>query len=68
MYISERGVDWEKCPKDDAYCMNASFVEGGFPMSENYDGLMLCPSNTIIRSGFLPDDWINRMLAWKVRT
>jgi hypothetical protein len=68
VYVSERGLDWEKCPKDDTYCMYAGFVEGGFPISEDYDGLTLCPSNTIIRSGFLPGDWINGMLAWKVRT
>ena len=48
--------------------MNAAFVEGGFPMSEDYDGLTLCPSNTLIRSGFISDDWINGMVAWRVRT
>jgi hypothetical protein len=47
--------------------MNAGFIEGGFPQSEDYEGLTLCPSNTIIRSGFAPDDWINGMLAWKIR-
>lgn len=67
-YVSAKGVDWEKCPRGDIYCMNAGFVEGGFPKSEDYDGLMLCPANTLIRSGFLPDDWINGMLAWKVGT
>ena len=66
-YVSPNGVDWEKCPKNDIYCMNAGFIEGGFPRSEDYDGLTLCPSNTIIRSGFAPDDWINGMLAWKIR-
>lgn len=66
-YVSSSGVDWEKCPKNDTYCMNASFIEGGFPQSEDYDGLTLCPSNTIIRSGYAPDDWINGMLAWKIR-
>jgi hypothetical protein len=48
--------------------MYAGFVEGGFPKSEDYGGLTLCPSNTIIRSGFSSADWINGMLAWKVRT
>jgi hypothetical protein len=66
-YVSSNGVDWEKCPKNDTYCMNAGFIEGGFPQSEDYDGLTLCPSNTIIRSGFASDDWINGMLAWKIR-
>jgi hypothetical protein len=66
-YVSPYGVDWEKCPKNDTYCMNASFIEGGFPQSEDYDGLTLCPSNTIIRSGFAPDDWINGMLVWKIK-
>ena len=66
-YVSPNGVDWEKCPKSDTYCMNAGFIEGGFPQSEDYDGLTLCPSNTIIRSGNAPDDWINGMLAWKIR-
>jgi hypothetical protein len=66
-YVSSHGVDWEKCPNMDVYCMNAGFVEGGFPQSEDYDGLTLCPSNTMIRSGYAPDDWINGMLAWKIR-
>ncbi len=66
-HVSPKGVDWEKCPKNDTYCRNAGFIEGGFPQSEDYDGLTLCPSNTIIRSGYAPDDWINGMLAWKVR-
>jgi hypothetical protein len=66
-YVSPNGVDWEKCPNNDTYCMNAGFIEGGFPQSEDYEGLTLCPSNTIIRSGFAPDDWINGMLAWKIR-
>jgi len=66
-HVSPSGVDWEKCPKNDTYCMNAGFIEGGFPRSEDYDGLTLCPSNTIIRSGYAPDDWINGMLAWKIR-
>jgi hypothetical protein len=47
--------------------MNASFIEGGFPRSEDYDGLTLCLSNRMIRPGFTPDDWINGMLAWKIR-
>ncbi|HLE89769.1 MAG TPA: hypothetical protein VI753_01365, partial [Anaerolineales bacterium] len=66
-YVSANGVDWEKCPKGDTYCMSAGFIEGGFPQSEDYDGLTLCPSNTIIRSGFAPGNWINGMLAWKIR-
>lgn len=66
-YVSPKGVDWEKCPRDDIYCMNASFIEGGFPKSVDYGGLTLCPTNMIIRSGFVPDDWINGMLAWKAQ-
>ena len=66
-YVSAKGVDWERCPRDNIYCMNASFVEGGFPKSEDYGGLTLCPSNTIIHTGFVPNDWINGMLAWEVR-
>lgn len=66
-YVSPNGVDWEKCSNKDIDCMNASFIEGGFPQSEDYDGLTLCPSNTIIHSGFAPNDWINGMLAWKIR-
>lgn len=67
VYVSSSGVDWEKCPKEDTYCMYASFVESGFPKSDDYDGLTLCPSNMIIHSGFVPGDWINGMLAWKIR-
>lgn len=65
-YVSPNGVDWENCPRNDKYCMNAGFIEGGFPQSEDYDGLTLCPSNTIVRSGYAPDDWINGMLAWRI--
>lgn len=66
-YVSSHGVDWEECPQNDIFCNNAGFIEGGFPRSEDYDGLTLCPSNTIIRSGYAPGDWINGMLAWKIR-
>jgi len=68
VYVSERGVDWEMCPKEDSYCMNAGFVEGGFPMSEDYGGLTLCPSNTLIRSGFISGNWVNGMVAWRLRS
>jgi hypothetical protein len=67
-YVLSTAVNWEMCPKDDTYCTYASFVEGGFPESEDYDGLTLCPSNTLLRSGYISDDWINGMLAWRVRT
>ena len=66
-YVSPNGVDWEKCPRSDTYCINAGFIESGFPQSEDYDGLTLCPSNTIIRSGYAPGDWINGMLALKFK-
>ena len=66
-YVSLSGVDWDKCPKGNIYCMNASFVEGGFPKSEDYLGLRLCPSNTIIHAGSIPEDWINGILAWRVK-
>jgi len=56
-YVSAKGVDWEECPMGDTYCMNASFVDGG---------LTLCPSNTLIRSGFVSNDWLNGLLAWKI--
>ncbi len=61
--MSPSGMDWGRGPKNDTYCMNAVFLEGGFPQSEDYEGLTKCPSNTILRSGFVPDDWINGMLA-----
>lgn len=67
LYVSSSGVDWEKCPEGDTYCLYAGFVEGGFPRSEDYGGLTLCPSNRIVRSGFMTNDWINGMLAWKIR-
>lgn len=66
MYVSPNGVDWEKFPNKVLYCMNAGFVEGGFLYSEDYDGLALCPSNTIIRSGYTPDNWINGISAWRI--
>lgn len=65
-YVSAAGVDWDKCPRDGTYCMYASFIEGGFPRSEDYGGLTLCPSNSIIYSGFLPRNWIDGMLAWMI--
>lgn len=66
-YVSSEGVDWEKCVQGDTYCDNAGFIEGGFPKSEDYNGLTLCPSNLLIRSGYAEDDWINGMLAWKIK-
>ena len=65
-YVSSKGVNWDACPRDDKYCQYASFIEGGFPVSEDYNGLTLCPSNLLIYSGYVSDDWINGMLAWKI--
>ncbi len=66
-YASSKGVNWEACPRNDKYCEYASFIEGGFPVSEDYAGLTICPSNTLIYSGYAADDWINGMLAWKIK-
>jgi hypothetical protein len=67
-YVDSKGVNWEACPRSDKYCEYASFIEGGFPISEDYNGLPICPSNLLVYSGYLPDDWINGMLAWKIKT
>jgi hypothetical protein len=65
-YISSTGVDWTACPASDEFCQHASFIEGGFPTSEDYSGLTICPSNTLIYSGGVNNDWINGMLAWRI--
>jgi hypothetical protein len=65
-YISSKGVDWSACPASDDFCQHASFIEGGFPTSEDYGGLTICPSNTLIYSGGVDNDWINGMLAWRI--
>jgi hypothetical protein len=64
--VSHQGVNWDACTHDDLYCEYAGFIEGGFPISEDYNGLTVCPSNVLIYSGYAPDDWINGMLAWKI--
>ncbi len=65
-YVSSKGVDWDACPVSDEYCQHAGFIEGGFPISEDYGGLTLCPSNTLIYSGRVDDDWVNGILAWQI--
>ena len=65
-YVSPKGVDWSACPASDKFCQYASFVEGGFPTSEDYGSLTISPSNTLIYSGSIDDDWINGMLAWQI--
>ena len=65
-YVSRNGVDWSACPRTDLYCQHAGFIEGGFPTSEDYGGLTISPSNTLIYSGSVDDDWINVMLAWRI--
>jgi hypothetical protein len=65
-YVSSNGVDWSMCSTSDEYCQHAGFVEGGFPISEDYGGLTLSPSNTFIYSGSVDDDWVNGMLAWRI--
>ena len=65
-HVSAKGVNWDACSRDDKYCQYASFIEGGFPVSQDYDGLTTCPSNILIHSGYASDDWINGMLAWKI--
>jgi hypothetical protein len=65
-YVSSGGVDWSSCPASDKYCQHASFIEGGFPTSEDFGGLTISPSNTLIYSGSVADDWINGMLAWRI--
>jgi len=66
-HVSSKGVNWEACPRNNKYCQYASFIEGGFPMSEDYNGLTICPSNALIYSGYASDDWVNGMLAWKIK-
>ena len=65
-YVSLNGVDWSACPRTDLYCQHAGFIEGGFPVSPDMDGLTISPSNTLIRFGHVSSDWINGMLAWKI--
>lgn len=65
-YVSRNGVDWSACPRTDLYCQHAGFIEGGFPVSEDFGGLTISPSNTLIRFGHVSLDWINGMLAWKI--
>ena len=65
-YISSKGVDWSGCPESDKFCQHASFIEGGFPISKDYGGLTISPSNTLIYSGSLDDDWVNGILAWRI--
>jgi hypothetical protein len=65
-YVSSKGVDWNSCPRTDLYCQNAGFIEGGFPVSPDMDGLTISPSNILIRFGHVSSDWINGMLAWKI--
>jgi hypothetical protein len=65
-YVSRNGVDWSTCPGTDLYCQNAAFIEGGFPVSPDMDGLTISPSNTLIRFGHASSDWINGMLAWRI--
>lgn len=66
-YVSPQGVNWDACSHGDLYCEYARFIEGGFPISEDYNGLTVCPSNTLIYTGYASDDWINGMLAWKIK-
>src|SRR6266511_2388530 len=42
-YVSRNGVDWSACPASDKFCQHASFIEGGFPTSEDYGGLTISP-------------------------
>ncbi len=65
-YVSSKGVDWSACPARDEFCQHAGFIEGGFPVSPDMDGLTISPSNTLIYSGSVDDDWINGMLAWRI--
>jgi hypothetical protein len=65
-YVSSSGVDWSTCSASDEYCQHASFIEGGFPISDDYGGLTISPSNTFIYSGSVDDDWVNGMLAWRI--
>ena len=66
-HVSFMGVNWDACPFEDPYCRYAGFIEGGFPTSEDYNGLTICPSNRLLYSGNASSDWINGMLAWKIR-
>ncbi len=65
-FVSLKGVDWSMCPSTDLFCQHAGFIEGGFPVSPDMDGLTISPSNTLIRFGHISSDWINGMLAWQI--
>ncbi len=66
-YVFTPGV-WigNSCPASDEYGQHGSFIEGGFPTSEDYSGLTISPSNMLIYSGSAEVDWINGMLAWRI--
>ena len=65
-HATPAAIDWNLCSSSDRYCEYAGFVEGGFPLSEDYYGLSMCPSNLLIYSGYMPDDWVNGILAWRI--
>lgn len=67
-YVSSNGVDWTGCPPVDLYCQYAGFIEGGFPTSEDFNGLTISPSNMLIHWGSVgTGDWVNGILAWRIR-
>ncbi len=65
-YVSSKGVDWSACPANNQFCQHAGFIEGGFPTSEDFGGLTISPSNTLIHWGSGSSDWINGILAWRI--
>ena len=67
-YVSHKGIDYNDCQAQaDDYCSLLLFVEGGYPSSPDYDGLVVSPGNTLIRDGIGDAQWWTGMLSWNIQ-
>lgn len=50
-YVSESGVNWDKCPIDDEYCHRARLADGNGPTAIDWDNVEINSTNELIWSG-----------------
>lgn len=65
-YVSKSGVNWDKCPLDDAFCHAARRAEGNGPIALDWNNVEIVPTNELIWLGHRTSSWWGGALCWKI--
>lgn len=69
-FVSQSGVDWNKCPWDDEYCHRARLADGNGPMAIDWGNVEINSTNELIWSGHgsRSSDFSWGVLCWKIKS